>query len=454
MIPNSLFLRLNPWHAGAEPALPAYYVHRHAEKRLRDWTDPGRVVVITGPRQSGKSTLMNWWIGHLLGSGQAERDSLVYLNADYIQLLELISQPISLLDYLEALPRGCPRYLFIDEVQRLPEPGLVLKQLLDLGTGMQLVVSGSASLSIRSQAREHLAGRKLDLFLPPFSFSEIVAALPDLADLSDAPLEELKRQWPHRGQQLTELTEKLATVGGYPAVWLGGEESQDRLTELFDTYVRRDIVDFLRVDNPAPFNRLVRLLALQVGSQVNKTTLAADAGVRVREIDRYLSMLADTHVALIVPPFFSNKRKEIVKSPKIFFLDSGFRNILMGQLGPLAQRPDRGALIENLVVSEMAKQMPPLAQQHFWRTQAGAEVDSVVVHRERLIATEIKSGSRPRGPSRGFWSFIRSYNPAQAFLISHDTFSIPEPGQPLFLPIPVFLLLLERILRDQRYARN
>jgi predicted AAA+ superfamily ATPase len=447
MIQDSLFLKLNPWHAGAEPALPTDYVHRRAENRLGDWTDSGRVVVITGPRQSGKSTLMNWWIRHLLGSGRAEGRDLVYLNADYIQLRELISQPVALLDYLGALPRGCPRYLFIDEVQRLPEPGLVLKQLIDLGTGMQLVVSGSVSLSIRSQTREHLAGRKLDLFLPPFSFSEVVAALPDLAELADASVEELRRQWPHRRQRLTALTEKLATLGGYPAVWLGGDESHDRLAELFDTYVRRDIVDFLRVDNPAPFNRLVRLLALQIGSQVNKTSLATDAGVRVREIDRYLSMLTDTHVALIVPPFFSNKRKEIVKSPKVFFLDGGFRDILLGQLGPLAQRPDRGALIENLVVSEIAKQLPLLAQQHFWRTQAGAEVDSVVVQGQRLIAAEVKSGSRAQGPSRGYWSFIRSYEPSQAFLIGRDAFGTSEPGQPLSLPIPVFLLLLERILR-------
>jgi predicted AAA+ superfamily ATPase len=389
---------------------------------------------------------MNWWIRHLLDPGQLEGHDVVYLNADNVQLRELISQPISLLDYLDALPQGRPRYLFIDEVQRLSEPGLVLKQLIDLGTGMQLVVSGSASLSIRSQTREHLAGRKLDVYLPPFSFTEVVAAAPDLTGLADAPLEDLKRQWPYRRQRLTALAERLATIGGYPAVWLGGDESHDRLVELYDTYVRRDIVDFMRVDNPAPFNRLVRLLSLQVGSQVNKSSLASEVGVRVKEIDHYLSMLVDTHVALVLAPFFKNKRKEIVKSPKVFFVDGGFRNVLLGQLGPLAQRPDRGILIENLIVSEVAKQLPLLAQQHFWRTQAGAEVDTVVVQGEKLIAAEIKSGSGVKSPSRGYWNFIRSYTPTQTYLLSRDAFGDPEPGKPLALPVSVFLLLLERIL--------
>jgi len=449
MIPISLFHRLNPWHGGGEPPLPANYIHRRAEDRLADWTDAQRAVVITGPRQSGKSTLMNWWIRHLLGQGQRQGHELVYLNADHVQLRELISQPIPLLDYLDALPQGRPRYLFIDEVQRLSEPGLILKQLIDLGTGIQLVVSGSASLSIRAQTREHLAGRKLDLYLPPFSFAEIVAATRDLAELADAPLEELKRQWPHQRERLMALAERLATIGGYPDVWLGGNEAHDRLAELYDTYVRRDIVDFMRVDDPAPFNRLVRLLSLQVGSQVNKSSLASEVGVRVKEIDKYLCMLTDTHVAIIVSPFFKNKRKEIVKSPKVFFVDGGFRNVLLGQLGPLAQRPDRGVLIENLIVSEVAKQLPLLAQQHFWRTQAGAEVDMVVVQGEKLLAAEIKAGSGAKGPSRGYWNLIDSYEPTQAYLIGRDTFSDPEPGKPLALPIPVFLLLLERVLHSR-----
>jgi len=451
MIPESLFLRLNPWLRGGEPELPAKYIHRRAEIRLGNWTDPERVVVVSGPRRSGKSTLMRFMIRKLLQDVPSGR--IVYLNADHVSVRELVSDTSALLDTLEALPRGRPDYLFIDEVQRLTEPGLSIKQLVDLGTGIRIAVSGSSSLSVRSQAREHLVGRKLDVFLPPLSFAELVMAEPHLAELAHASFEELRRQWPLAGKGLLDISDRLAIIGGYPDVWLaaGHDQSRERLVELYDTYVRRDVVDFLRVDDPAPFNRLVRLLALQVGSGINRASLAGEAGLSLRELERHLAILSDTHVSRIVPPFFTNRRREIVKSPKVYFIDCGLRNVLLNQLTDIENRPDRGQLTENLVMSETAKVVPQLAEQHFWRTQAGAEVDLVVLHGDRLAAIEIKSGSLlGRGPSRGYHSFLRSYSPDLRLLVNRDDFNDPRSGQPQALPMPVFLLLMERLFENFR----
>ncbi|MDJ0765509.1 MAG: ATP-binding protein [Myxococcota bacterium] len=449
MIPKTLLLRMNPWLEGNSPPLPTPYIHRSAEARLISWRDPKRILVITGPRQSGKSTLLRWFIAQQLSNGLDSPEAIIYLNADYPVVQELIGNPNQLLEYLDAFARGRPQFLLIDEIQRIPEPGLLLKQMVDLSIGIKIAVSGSSSLLIRSETREHLTGRKRDVLLTPFTFREIVAADPEVSDLAGASVGEIERRWPIVGPSLLKLSDRLAAIGGYPDVWLAEQpgDAEECLFDLYDSYVRKDVVDFLRVDNPAPFNRLVKLLALQVGSEINKSALAGEVGLPLRRIEHHLAALVDTHIATVVPPFFRNRRREIVKAPKVYFLDCGLRNVMLGQITGPNFRPDKGAAIENLVMSEVAKIIPPPWEQHYWRTQTGAEVDLVVVRGNRIWAAEIKSGSMGRRKyTRGFRNFMDTYNPVRAFILNRDVFQTAEPGTPQTVPIPAFLLVADAVI--------
>ena len=448
----SFALRLqNPWMDGRDIPLPSPFVPRQAQGEFESWTDPGRAFVLTGPRQSGKSTLILRWIADAFQNARFRPDEVLYLNADNAAVRAHMEAPETLLALGRALPAGRPRLLVLDEAQRLSEPGLLVKQLVDLRLDMQIIVSGSSSLVLRSEAREHLTGRQIEVVLFPLSLAELVATRPALEGLCGLPLSELRRRWPIVGPELLELSDRLAVFGGYPAVSTAEHtaEAESHLVGLYDTYVRRDVVDFLRIADPAPFNRLVGLLAEQLGSEMNKSELACAAGISVPTVDRYLTILQDTHVMHHLPPFFTNRRKEIVKSRKAFFLDGGLRNAAVGRTEALPARPDRGALVENLVVSELQKQLRRLFELRFWRTRAGAEVDIVLRRGEALAAVEVKAGSaiRPR-VSRGFRSFCTTYRPHRSFLLNRDQFPEPRFGEPAVVPVAAFLLHVPRLLDE------
>ena len=451
MDPLAIIRLQNPWLTGGRVSFPARFVPREAQETFRSWEDASRALVLTGPRQAGKSTLILRWIADGFADGRLRPDEILYLNADHIGLRGVMEAPETLLELTRALPGGRARLLVLDEAQRLAEPGLLVKQLVDLRSGMRIVVSGSSSLVLRSQAREHLTGRQIELVLPPLSLRELAAARPELAGLVGAPLDELRRRWPLVCQPLNELCDRLAVLGGYPDVVTAEDTrmAEGHLLGLYDTYVRRDVVDFLRVADPAPFNRLVGLLAEQLGGEMNKSELAASAGVATPTVDRFLGILADTHVMVPLPPFFTNRRKEIVKSRKAFFLDGGLRNAAVGQTGELRARADRGPLVENLVVSETWKQLPRLFDLRFWRTKAGAEVDLVLRRGDALAAVEVKAGSLHRpGVSRGFRSFCETYRPVRAFVLNRDRFFPSRPGEPEVVPVAAFLLHLPHLFAE------
>lgn len=442
-------LRLqNPWLEGRRAPLPPRYVPRRAEDLLVRWKDPARALVLTGPRQSGKSTLLMRWVQQALDSGRLQPHEVLYCSADHVGLRDELELPERVLRLARAMAGGLPKLLIIDEVQRLSEPGLLVKQLVDLRTGMQIAVSGSASLRIRSHAREHLTGRQMEVLLQPLDLGEVVGARPQLAPLAGATGDELARRWPMVGGALQEAFEELAVWGGYPAVVTATTEPARRsiLTELYDTYLRRDVVDFLRVASPAAFNRMVGLLAEQVGGLVVRAELARSAGLSAPTVESYLSALEDTHVVTVVRPFHTNPRTEIVKAPKAYFVDTGLRNASLGRLGALSGRADRGGLVENAVVSECLKRLPPHVTVHFWRSKAQAEVDVVLRAGSRLVAIEVKAGvlTQPR-VSRGFRSFVERYQPVATYVLNSHGLVRSETG-PTLLPHAAFLLELPQIV--------
>jgi predicted AAA+ superfamily ATPase len=245
------------------------------------------------------------------------------------------------------------------------------------------------------------------LLFKGFSTPQIKADLSLLSHLS-RPAISVSSGIKYHSKKLLSFFEEFVLFGGYPAVVLKTkkEDKINLLYELYSTYVRRDIKDFRAIENIAGFNRLVELLAHQIGNIINLSELCNSANLSRPTIEDYLFLLQSTFIATLLNPFFTNVRQEIVKSSKIYFNDCGLRNAVLRNFLPLKNRTDRGALFENAVFTELSKKLPPDYELRFWRTKSKAEVDFILKGRN-LIPIEVKS-AYSQVPS-GLRSFMESH---------------------------------------------
>ncbi|NJL28368.1 MAG: ATP-binding protein [Thermoanaerobaculia bacterium] len=365
-------------------------------RRLHPQPDD-RVVLVIGPRQSGKSTL----IWKLLA--EADRPAL-YLNCEDPTIAAWLRSPALFLADVAALapPEAT---LFFEECQALEEAGLFLKGLVDRRTGRALYATGSSSFHLEAKTRESLAGRALRHQLLPFSMAEIGATL------SGPPLV--------REHKLRQELDRQLIFGGYPRV-RGSGSPQQELATLVESFVVRDVSDRFQVRRVDAFRKVLALAASQIGNLVNFSEWATLAEVGGDTVAEYCRLLEETHVLRLVRPFVGGKRAEITSTPKAFFVDNGVRNQLFGGFVPFADRADRGALLENLVFTELIKHLNPLLDSvRYWRSRSGAEVDFVVEHQGRLIACEVKTGDARGHLGRSAHSFLDAYHP-EALLVVHS----------------------------------
>jgi uncharacterized protein len=403
---SSLLLleRYNPWLAdqAAWPGslsrfLPDPIIPRSVSIPL----DSEQVGLVVGPRQAGKSTLIALRLRGLTSPP-------LIVNLDDPGLRKLCPSGAAFLNAIDGLGAR-PSVFVFEEVQQLDEAGLFLKSLVDLRSQVPILATGSSAYHLRSRTRESLAGRAHRITLLPLSLPEVLG-------------EPAAPEPPTRRALLEDArTSRMALWGGYPRVWLEEDERlrETLLVEMVESLLLRDASDLYRVRRPDAFRRTLEIVASRTGNLLNTSDVAASAGVSVPTVQSYLEMLEESHILRLVRPFLGGKRAEIVSTPKIFFIDNGIRNLLHGGFGPLDARGDKGALMENLVFSELVKSLAPMDDLRFYRTRNGSEVDFVVRRRDRLVAIEVKAGgsSRPIVP-RVARSFIEAYTPAR-FLIVH-----------------------------------
>jgi predicted AAA+ superfamily ATPase len=215
------------------------------------------------------------------------------------------------------------------------------------------------------------------------------------------------------------IWEQLLLWGGYPEVFLS-QEKQAVLSRLVESFILRDASDLYNIKNPQAFRRLLGLSASQTGDLTNLSSWAEVLGISVNTVSQYLSILEESHVIRLVPPYVGGKRAEITSRPKIYFLDNGLRNFLFGGFTPLESRADLGKLSENLVFSELCKYSEPLLDSiHFWRSSSQAEVDFVLVKGNALIALEVKAAAMKTPKiTRSLRSFIQAYEPAKVLVVN------------------------------------
>ena len=354
-------------------------LQKHLEKK--------EFAILTGARQTGKSTLLKQLEEDCKQSGIPT----VFLNLENKSILaELNKSPLSIFHFLPETENRI--IVFVDEVQYLDDPSNFLKLLYDeYAPKLKIVATGSSAFYIDSNFKDSLAGRKRVFTLYTCSFSECLL-LKNKTDL----LNEFNRLSHQEGAKSAVLSALEAEFynyilfGGYPAVVMETdvEEKKRRLSEIKDSFVKRDILE-AGVKNESAFYSLFRILADQSGNLLNANELSATLRIKADTVESYLFILRKCfHVALI-KPFYRNLRKELTKMPKVYLLDTGLRNCLLNNFEPLPFRTDRGTLWENVYFRLLLDKYSQ-DELFYWRTSAGNEVDFVLPNIQNPFAVEVK----------------------------------------------------------------
>ncbi len=422
--------------------------HREAIHSIREWMDDPRILVLVGARQVGKTCILCLLMKQLIEDG-IKPNAVFYFDLEDFELLDLFNRGVrDFLRYLEiqGMNPNERSYVFVDEIQYMENPSNFLKLIADHHKNLKCICSGSSTLEVRRKFTDSLAGRKIVFEIPTLTFGETLLfkgekTLSNL--LEEYPFEDI-REAPLdiHGKSLQAHYEQYILYGGYPAVVL--EKDRERklrlLREIYESYVRKDINQLFTIENLTAFNNLVRLQALQIGNLVNLQELTTRLSISRQTVERYLSVLENTFILRHIPPFFANKRKEIVKMPKVYYHDTGMRNQVIRNFQPLPLRPDAGALVENYVFRSLNGRLSLLEELKFWRMKNGSEVD-FIVEGEELIPVEVKytAMNTPRVPS-GIRSFMRSYSPSKGIVVTKDYVGKVEVNGGEVIFVPAYLL--------------
>lgn len=418
---------------------PEDLLPREIFKTVTPFLEEENIVLLTGARQTGKTSLLYLLIRYLWNN-RIPPSQIVYFDLENIHDLSQLSGLTDFNEFWQILrDKGINRekrvFVFVDEIQHLPNPSSFLKYLHDHHKpNLKFIVTGSSSLEIKKKFTDRLTGRVYRFVVKPLSFHEFLEFKHEkaLAEMlapfhfpfwmtAKRPGEALDNIGPSHRHRLDDFLREYLIFGGYPAVALkeNPQIRQRDLQEIYSLYVRRDIKDLGDIADVAGYNRLVSLLSLQIGNLVKDQELALSSGLSRPTVKKYLFLLENTYVLKLVLPFFTNKRTEIVKTPKVYFEDIGLRNGVLNNFSPLNQRTDSGAILENFVFSQLSKHNEQSDDIRFWRSQTKSEVD--FIWQKNINAPcpiEVKFNYVQKQPlPPGLRSFISIYHPARAFII-------------------------------------
>ena len=325
----------------------------------------GKVLLLIGPRQVGKTTLLK----NILTSISSEK-KVQFWNCDESDVRQFLSEANSA--KLKSFV-GNSDFIVIDEAQRVKDIGLTIKLLHDSFPNVQLAVTGSSSLDLSNSINEPLTGRKFEYNLFPFSTNELVN--------HTSMLEEMR------------LLKNRLVYGFYPDVVNNPGEEKEILTNIVNSYLYKDVFEFQDIRKSSVIEKLVQALALQVGSEVSFNELGNLLGIDTVTVQRYVDLLEKAYVIFHIRSFSRNVRNELKKSIKIYFYDNGVRNSVISNFSPVELRSDIGALWENFLISERIKNNAyhnKHAKYYFWRTTQKQEIDFIEEVEQNLFAYEFK----------------------------------------------------------------
>lgn len=388
-------------------------IKRKILSRLTEHLSSDQMTILIGPRQVGKTFLMQ----RLKETLASEGKKTLWLNLDIEEDAAKVVSQETLISHIALTVGKEKAFVFIDEIQRKENAGVFLKGIFDMGLPYKFIISGSGSLELKARIPESMAGRKQLFAVNPLSFEEFVNYKTDyqfedrLADFFT--LEEAKTN---------RLLKEYMAFGGYPRVVLAqtAAEKQSQMQEIYRSYVDRDIRALLHLEKTDELTDLLKILASQIGGIVNFTELQSTVRLDGKTVRRYLSYLEQTFILKKVTPFYRNIRSEVTKAPMYYFVDTGLRNWLLGLFGlPEVPAPLSGHLFENSffhVLRERVASGP--TKIHFWRSRDQAEVDFVLATGTEVIPVEVKyTRLKKPGIERSLRSFLTRYRPHDAYIV-------------------------------------
>ncbi|MCO5233137.1 MAG: ATP-binding protein [Chitinophagales bacterium] len=354
-------------------------IERVLKSRLQEHLFSGKAILLMGPRQVGKTTLLK--------SAFENLEDILWLNGDELDVAALFSN-VSATRLRQFL--GNKKVIVIDEAQRITDIGLRLKLITDTLPDIQLIATGSSSFELANQVNEPLTGRKWEYKMYPISFAEMV--------MHHGLLEE-KRSLNHR-----------LVYGSYPEVITHIGQEKDILKQLTDSFLYKDVLLLEQIKKPEKIVKLLQALAFQIGSQVSYSEIGQIIGMDSKTVEKYIQILEQSYVIFRLGSFSRNLRNELKNSKKIYFYDNGVRNALIANFEIAETRSDIGGLWENYLVSERIKKLAYdniWANNWFWRTKEQKEIDYIEEKDGKMTGYEFKWS--PKAKVKVPSAFIKSY---------------------------------------------
>jgi hypothetical protein len=359
---------------------------RQIEEKIRRNLFKGKIILILGPRQTGKTTLSKTLLSDYADDGAYYNCEILETRASFI-----VGNPDKLKKYI-----GSKKIVVFDEAQTIENIGAILKTFIDTYPDVQVIATGSSSFDLANKINEPLTGRSFEYTLLPLSLAEI------------------------RDSGCKIEPENILRFGLYPGVMAENDilTKEAVLRNLTTNYLYKDIFIFESIKNPVDFENLLKILAMQIGSVVSVNELSQTLGISRQKVDKYLRLLEQSFVIKRVNSFSRNPRTEIKKGFKIFFLDVGIRNAILGNISSVSERSDKGGVFENFIFTELLKRgnkeiFPPHIL--FWRTRKGLEVDFILEKGLDIEAYECKW----KEEEVSFKFFLKKYPEAKTGIINY-----------------------------------
>jgi predicted AAA+ superfamily ATPase len=371
------------------------YVDRIIKNQLLESLSPNKVIVLLGPRRVGKTILIKQIIEEI-------EEPYLLMSGEDIRVLELLKRR-STQNYVNLLQGK--KLLIIDEAQKIPDVGNILKLMVDQIEGLKIIVTGSSAFDINNYMGEPLTGRKITYNLFALSEQEL--------DQVETVLEK-KDNLHHR-----------LVYGNYPELLQlkDNEKREEYLREILSSYLLKDILAFENIRNADKIFDLLRLISYQIGGEVSIQELGSQLGMSKNTVDKYLDLLSKVYVLHKVNGFSKNLRKEVTKNSRWYFYDNGLRNAVIANLNPIGLRNDVGMLWENYIISERIKYQrytKMLVNNYFWRTYDQQEIDWVEERGGKLHGYEFKWNPNKSVKIPAAWK--KNYESAAFEVINPDNY--------------------------------
>ena len=387
------------------------YIQRILSHKLEESIKHNRIIIILGSRQVGKTTLMK-----MLQASFPKNYQQFYFNLEDIKHLDICQNIETLKFYLKSKNADIEKQqvlITIDEFQYIKNATKLLKTIYDLYPLVKVVVSGSSSLEIQKHLKESLAGRKRVYALYSLSFEEYLRFRSEHLYSKYEKLKLIKDEMQFVETNNKGYLKEYLTYGGYPKIALIKDRADkiEELQDIYNSYIQKDIKSLIKSEHISAFNNLVKILASQIGNLVNTLELSNTLQIDRRQTSKYLDLLEGTFIIKLLKPFHSNKRSEISKMPKLYFLDSGIVNYGISNFSNIEHRQNLGSYVENFIYNEIIRYKPIFYNVYFWRTKVGTEIDFILEGNNELIPIEVKwhNIKTPSIP-KSFMSFFENHS--------------------------------------------